>query len=372
MGNDNDTSCTTNDTTDATATEMLKAKATAEITAIKERLAKQEAAVRRFDGARRRISEAQQRIEAARAEQDEALFELRALGIASTEIGQLLGLDARRVRAKTPRHQPHAASNSKTAPETQARPAQPPRTPRRHDTRTPGACIVMGRDHAALGALVALGAAHIAALEPAVALAAATTVAGSALLPDIDEPGSSVAHLAEPLTEVVAWVTKRVAGGHRCATHSLLAVAVSVVVAWLLLHLSLVRGVPAAVILVGLAYAICARSLIPRLLRPGHVVALVAAAAATWATWRYAGVGWTLWAVPLGVGLHLVGDVVTSSGVPLLWPHKAHYALPVLGHTSSLTESVAGFFMLGLVVVLAWAPAAAVIAIIATPRGALP
>lgn len=231
---------------------------------------------------------------------------------------------------------------------------------------------MMGRDHAALGALVALGAAHIAGLDPAATLAAAGTVAGSALLPDIDEPGSTVAHLAEPFTGMVAWVTKRVAGGHRCATHSLLAVALSAAVAWLLLHVSLTRGVPAAVILVGLAYAICFRSLIPRLVRPGHIVALVAAAAATWATWRYVGVGWTLWAVPLGVGLHLVGDVVTSSGVPLLWPHKAHYSLPILGHTNSVKEKIAGLVMLGLVVLLAWAPAAAVIPTIATVRGALP
>lgn len=231
---------------------------------------------------------------------------------------------------------------------------------------------MMGRDHAALGALVGLGVARLGGLHPAATLAAAGVVAGSALLPDIDEPGSTVAHLAEPLTGAVAWVTKRLAGGHRCATHSLLGVAVSAVVAWGCLEVSVTRGVPAVVILIGLAYAICFRSLVPPLLRPGHLVALAAAAAATWATWRYVGVGWALWAVPLGVALHLVGDVVTSGGVPLLWPRKAHYALAILGHTNSLAEKVTGLVLLGLVVLVAWAPAAAVIPTIASVREALP
>jgi len=230
---------------------------------------------------------------------------------------------------------------------------------------------MMGRDHAALGALVALGAAHIAGLDPAATLAVTGTVAGSALLPDIDEPGSTVAHLAEPLTGVVAWVTKRVAGGHRCATHSLLAVAGSLAVAWILLHVYLTRGVPAAVILVGFAYAITFRALIPRLVRPGHIMALVLAAVGTWATWRYVGVGWTVWAVPLGVGLHLVGDILTTSGVPLLWPHKAHYAFPILGHTNSVIEKITGLVMLGCVVFLAWAPVATLLPTISNLRGSI-
>jgi len=195
-------------------------------------------------------------------------------------------------------------------------------------------------------------------------------VAGSALLPDIDEPGSTVAHLAEPLTGAVAWVTKRLAGGHRCATHSLLGVAVSAVVACGCLEVAVTRGVPAVVILIGLAYAICFRSLLPPLVRPGHLVALVAAGVATWATWRYVGLSWALWAVPLGAARCC--DALTSGGVPLLWPHKAHYALPILGHTNSVAEKITGLVLLGLVVLVAWAPAVAVIPTIASVRGALP
>lgn len=54
----------------------------------------------------------------------EELSELRALGITSTEIAQLLGLDARRVRAKTPQRSPRSAGDSQAAVEMQAQVAQ--------------------------------------------------------------------------------------------------------------------------------------------------------------------------------------------------------------------------------------------------------
>ncbi|MHB8294293.1 MAG: metal-dependent hydrolase [Acidimicrobiales bacterium] len=231
---------------------------------------------------------------------------------------------------------------------------------------------MLGRDHAALGALVTLGVTRLAGLGPAETIAVTATVAGMALLPDIDEPGSTVAHLAEPFTGAVAWVTKRLAGGHRCATHSLLAVAASAGVAFACAAIHLSPGVLASVILVGLAYAIALRSLIPAGLRPGYIMALVFAAAATWATWTYVGFAWTLWAVPLGVALHLAGDIVTSSGVPLLWPSKHHYSIPLLGNTASLAEKIAGLAMLAGVAFLGYAPVMALLPTLATLKGFVP
>jgi inner membrane protein len=98
-----------------------------------------------------------------------------------------------------------------------------------------------------------------------------------ALLPDIDHPGSWVGRRLLPVSVPLAAVF-----GHRGLTHSLLAVG-------------------------------------------GGILAL-----------RVEGLGWG--APPLAVGYlsHLVGDLV-SGGVPLLWPSRRLFSLP-LCRTGSLAE----------------------------------
>ena len=217
---------------------------------------------------------------------------------------------------------------------------------------------MMGRDHAALGALVALGAGRLAGLSAPELLCVAGTVAGAALLPDLDEPGSSVAHMMEPVSGAVAAITKRIAGGHRKATHSLIGLGVVTGLTVFLAHVSLTSGVPASIVMVGIAYAIAARALFPVGLRPGHLAALVIGAAGAYATWRYVGLGWAPWAIAGGVAMHFVGDILTKGGVPLFWPNTYHVEWPVLGHTDSGRERVVGIVMIAAVVGLAWLPVA--------------
>ena len=59
----------------------------------------------------------------------------------------------------------------------------------------------------------------------------------------------------------------------------------------------------------------------------------------------YVGTRWLAPALAAGVALHLVGDLLTESGVPLLWPNARHFSWAVLGHTHSLRESVFGIAM---------------------------
>lgn len=115
------------------------------------------------------------------------------------------------------------------------------------------------------------------------------------LLPDIDHPkskfGSAVPFISYPFSAIF---------GHRGITHSLLAV-------------------------VGIAVALLVY-------------------------------GFNLWFVaPLAVGYlsHLVGDVFTNSGAPLLWPKKDKISIPVF-NTGTWAESMFRFALALLVLWMLW------------------
>lgn len=221
---------------------------------------------------------------------------------------------------------------------------------------------MLGRDHALFGAAVALagGQAGWEALgHPALPVgqlaAAGVVVAGFALLPDIDEPGSTVSRRFGPVSRAVSRVTNKLAGGHRAATHSLLFVGLVFGAMWL------AAGHPMAdVVTVGLCLMLSFGMLVPaRFARHGLLLGLLAPAAAAWAVWMatvHAGHTWAWlpWAAGAGVALHLVGDMLTVEGVPLLWPLRWRQGLPLLGHTDSLREQLTGAVMSFAVMALVW------------------
>ena len=119
-------------------------------------------------------------------------------------------------------------------------------------------------------------------------------------LPDIDHPKSAFGSRVLPLSLPISAIF-----GHRGITHSLLAVAGMSALAWWAL-------------------------------RAAH--------------WQQ---GFT---VPMVIGVavgylsHLLGDWLTNSGVPLLWPNKRRFAAPVTLCTGDLREYILGFVMYGWVV----------------------
>lgn len=168
---------------------------------------------------------------------------------------------------------------------------------------------MLGRSHATIGAAVGVAVMHVLgadldlvrglgapdAFVGVAALAGAPIAALAALLPDLDDPGSTLGAL------LPRW-WHRLTPGHRGCTHSLLAVALVTL---------LVHTLAGAVGLGGLTLTV-----------------LVAA----------------------GMLSHLAADAVTDRGVPLLWPLRQHFGLPLM-RTGGALERVS---VAAVVVAVAW------------------
>jgi membrane-bound metal-dependent hydrolase YbcI (DUF457 family) len=200
---------------------------------------------------------------------------------------------------------------------------------------------VLGVSHALSGAALGLAVAGFVPQllgehpDAGTVLTFTAVCAGAALLPDLDHPSSIASrrfsaasfvasHVVRPLSRVVYDLTRGSRdtgrGSHRGLTHTvvgavLLGLAVNaasarfgtpVLVGTLFVCLALaikgldalVPGPPSLVIAAGLTYAI-------EYAVPGGTVGTA---------------GWLGTAVTLGMVVHSVGDAITESGAPLLWP----------------------------------------------------
>jgi inner membrane protein len=132
----------------------------------------------------------------------------------------------------------------------------------------------MGRSHILTGVISGAAVANAADLDPAKSVAFVAITAVCALLPDLDHPGSTLSRKLWIPGRAFASIIEHVFG-HRQITHSVLGVGL---------------------LMAGLAFA-------PHL--PAHCY----------------------WAVILGCATHIVGDMLTVSGVPLLWPVPQKFRL---------------------------------------------
>ncbi|ATG55682.1 hydrolase [Brachybacterium ginsengisoli] len=196
-------------------------------------------------------------------------------------------------------------------------------------------------------------------LTPGQALAGAVVATGAALLPDVDHPGATISRSGGGLTTVLTRAVSR-AAGHRGATHTLLAVAVFTVLAAFVNGLDWQVEVPVlgrieagAALLVTILCALGTRALkmVDGLVLPWAVGLgaglLVAVVAPDTSFWLPA-------AVAVGALTHLIGDLLTTDGIPFptwplvakppkrlaspLWQRSGDIALPVLGDTGSARE----------------------------------
>ena len=195
-------------------------------------------------------------------------------------------------------------------------------------------------------------------------LIGAIVCAGAALLPDADHHNGTIAHSLPPLSTLVTRAVARVSGGHRNGTHGLLAIpfAVTVAVAAGLVNVETEAFGQVALgagLLSLLLVAYAAKAL--RVtndgswLRSWGVALVVSAMVTLFAPQEWE---WLPFAVGLGVTVHIAGDMLTTGGVPLLWPLRlrpprwwrrtpvlndvwlpsGRVALPILGDTGSIRE----------------------------------
>ncbi|GAA3233206.1 metal-dependent hydrolase [Pseudonocardia petroleophila] len=200
---------------------------------------------------------------------------------------------------------------------------------------------MLGVSHATSGAVLGLAVAGYVPLalgvEPSAGsvLTFAAVCAGAALLPDLDHPSSTAtkhftaasflaSQVVRPLSGLVYRLTRARRdtgkGTHRGLTHTVLGAVL------LGLGINLASAAWGTPVLLGTLF-VCLALAIKGLdaIVPGPP-SLVVAAGLTFAVQVYvpggtAGTaGWLGTAVTLGMVVHSVGDAVTESGAPLLWP----------------------------------------------------
>lgn len=217
--------------------------------------------------------------------------------------------------------------------------------------------MVMGPTHAMSGAAVWLGTAGLFAasaghaLTPTQTFVGAGVCAGSALLPDIDAPTSTVARSMGPITIGLAHLVSGLSlgfyhltatnrdkpsnDGHRKLTHTLLA-AITSGAGVTALTTAFGRWAVLGVLFFMLSLAL--RGLMHDwAAREGWIGVTAVAAALTWMATDHVA-GQTFWwlglTVTVGMILHDLGDMITREGAPLAAPLRVNgkswwdFALP--------------------------------------------
>lgn len=231
---------------------------------------------------------------------------------------------------------------------------------------------MMGKGHAVSGAAAWIAVTSTAPLalgiEPLPAqsvLIGALVTAGAALLPDADHHNGTIARSGGILTRGVAAAAGAASGGHRHGLHSLLAIAAftaaTLFAASFEATVPVLGLIPAGSALILLALVAFATKAL-KLQRGGMIKLWATALAATVAVLWFAPaeLEWLPMSVMLGVIMHLAGDLITTGGLPLLWPwipkppkalgnvpvlnkvwqRNGYVAIPVLGNTGSIREWV--------------------------------
>lgn len=189
----------------------------------------------------------------------------------------------------------------------------------------------MGRQHATCGLIAGVGMAAVLGSAPFGVRALLVIVSGgAALLPDLDHPQATAARSLGLLTKLVAHGVDRVSltiyhatrspgdphdrhSGHRLFTHTVPGCLLAGLFVGLLAVLSPIALAVSCGLLGGLL-ALGFRS-------AGFPLAATTTAVSWWVFDQHPGWSWTVpVTVSVGCVIHSLGDWVTNSGVPLLWP----------------------------------------------------
>ncbi len=221
---------------------------------------------------------------------------------------------------------------------------------------------MMGRTHALAAGVGWLAVApyvnHYHHLTPGGAALGTVVATGAGLLPDLDHHSGTIANTFGPITRALCKSVSVISGGHRHATHSLLAAAAVIAAT----HYS-ARSMWASAVLVWVCIGLAVRALGPhrRNHRDGRLdwrdfAGLAHAAAAAGAAVlvvHHADTGVLPWAVGVGYLTHLVTDAMTEKGEPLLWPSARRFRIASIDTGKTVEKVFAAGLCLGLVLLLA-------------------
>ena len=200
---------------------------------------------------------------------------------------------------------------------------------------------MLGHSHALSG--LAAGAATLpwAPVHGAVAQVAWISAAGGfAMLPDLDQRGSTISRMWGPATDVPSGLVGTVARGHRWGTHDAI---LGPVVFGLLAHLA-AGAYWSSLLLMALAIGLALRALhfvIPGRAENTVIGNLVLSWGGAYLLLAHSpGPAWLPYAVALGVLTHTAGDFLTKEGipVPLFWLLRRSRLAPIHLRTGAVVE----------------------------------
>ena len=229
---------------------------------------------------------------------------------------------------------------------------------------------MMGGHHAMTGAaawIAVTATGHglgLYEVDPLGTVAGAVLCAGAALLADADHGSATIAHSVPVVGKLVTSSISKASGGHRHGLHCLLAI----LCAWLLaVGLSFLTWQPewwyqpvnfGTAVMSALVMTFAFKAL--KLSRGSWPLAWIlgTGSAALIALFAPDQTAWFALCFTIGYGVHLLGDFLTTGGLPLLWPwvpkppkswsavpvlnsiwsRGGYMALPILGNAGSARE----------------------------------
>lgn len=191
---------------------------------------------------------------------------------------------------------------------------------------------------------------------------------GFGLVPDIDEPKSTVSQVFGRSSAMFSQIAKKLGGGHRYGTHSFLAVAFVFVWTyfsqddnfiaqfmidvtgsnWVNIFNRVLAGV-----LFWIAYGMVLRLALPNHIQYSYALAInaVGFGLAFFIAIGSISMKPMMLAAPLGILLHIAGDWITNTGVALMYPARVRYTVRLFSTNSDVEIFIVRYI---LIILLSW------------------